>query len=50
MDSPVHISFVHYLSNATEWILDAVLLREPTQDDSQVRIGSYCAFLSTILH
>lgn len=43
MESQVHISFIHYLTNATEWILEAVLLKESTQDESQVRI---CRFFS----
>lgn len=39
MGSPINISFVHHFSNATpsEWILDAIMLKQPVVDYLEVR-------------
>lgn len=39
MGSPINISFVHHFSYATpnEWILEAIMLKQPVVDYSEVR-------------
>ena len=47
---PGNISFIHHLTNATEWILATVLITEQTQDDSQVRIPQFFVHCTICVH